>query len=84
MSDLPDGRIRAVRPGESSDEEVNMILEGAENGWWEDSRMWGIFAHVPEALKAWVNLILGTGAEVDPVSWELMALRGAFITKCHY
>jgi hypothetical protein len=77
-------RIRPVAPGESSDEDINELLRQTELGWWQDSRMFGVIAHVPEALRAWVQLIAGTATVLDPVIWELMALRGAFVTGCHY
>lgn len=77
-------RIRPVVPGEAPDENVNEILRQFESGWWHDSGMSGVIAHVPEALRGWMHLILGTGPAVDPVTWELMALRGAFVTGCHY
>ncbi|MBI5119118.1 hypothetical protein HZA56_21850 [Candidatus Poribacteria bacterium] len=77
-------RIRPVAPGEASDEDINAILRDTQVGWWRDSRMFGVIAHVPEALRGWVHLITGTATAVDPVTWELMALRGAFVTGCHY
>ena len=78
------GRVRPIAAGESADDEVNGLLRDAEHGWWQDPRMWGVFAHVPEAFTAWVQMIMGVGLYVDPVHWELMALRGAFVTGCHY
>ena len=83
---MPEGapRIRPVAPGEATDRDINMILHQTEAGWWQDSRMWGVIAHVPEALRGWMHLIMGTGPIVGPVTWELMALRGAFVTGCHY
>ena len=77
-------RIRPLAPGESRDEDINELLRQTELGWWQDSRMFGIIAHIPEALRAWVQLIAGTATVLDPVIWELMALRGAFVTGCHY
>lgn len=77
-------RIEPLAPGESPEEDVNDILQATEQGWWRDSRMFGVIAHVPEALRGWIHLITGTATMVDPVIWELMALRGAFATGCHY
>ena len=84
MNDRAYGRIRPINAGDSPDPDVNEILHEADVGWWEDSRMWGIFAHIPESLKAWRRLIFATAFELDPVTWELMALRGAFVTQCYY
>lgn len=77
-------RIAPIAPGEASESDINNILQDTERGWWQDSRMFGVIAHAPEALRGWVHLITGTAMVVDPVTWELMALRGAFATGCHY
>ncbi len=77
-------RIEPIAPGESSDEEINQILQSTVDGWWEDPRMWGVIAHAPELLRGWLHSILGAASVVDPVTWELMALRGAFRTGCEY
>lgn len=77
-------RIEPVAPGESPDEEINQILQSTVDGWWEDPRMWGVIAHVPEMLRGWMHSIIGTASLVSPVTWELMALRGAFRTGCEY
>jgi len=77
-------RLRPVAPGESPEPDINDILASTRSGWWQDPRMFGVIAHVPEALRGWMHLILGTATAVDPVTWELMALRGAYVTGCHY
>jgi len=79
-----DSRLEPIAPGEAADDDINEILESTADGWWQDSRMFGVIAHVPEALRGWMHVILGTATVVDPVTWELMALRGAFTTGCHY
>ncbi len=78
------GRIQPIAPGGADDRDINEILESTRTGWWGDPRMFGVIAQVPEALRGWMHLILGTATVVDPVTWELMALRGAFQTGCHY
>ena len=83
MSDSK-ARIEPVAPGEAQESDINDLLRNTVAGWWQDSRMWGVIAHVPEALRGWMHLIVGTGTAVDPVTWELMALRGAYVTGCHY
>ena len=77
-------RVRPVAPGEAEEADINEILNSTQEGWWRDPRMFGVIAHVPEALRGWMHLILGTATVVDPVTWELMALRGAYRTGCHY
>lgn len=83
MSDQ-EQRLRPVEPGESSEDDINKILQSTTAGWWQDPQMFGVIAHVPEALRGWMHIIMGTATVVDPVTWELMALRGAFTTGCHY
>ena len=83
MSEAP-ARIVPLAAGEAADATTNRLLDEAATGWWQDPRMWGVMAHVPGALEHWVQLIYTVGYEVDPVIWELMALRGAFISGCHY
>jgi hypothetical protein len=77
-------RIEPVAPGASPEHDVNDILQSTVEGWWEDSRMMGVIAHIPEALRGWMHAILGAATVVDPVTMELMALRGAFKTGCRY
>lgn len=77
-------RIRPVAPGESPEQDINEILQSTVDGWWEDPRMWGVIAHLPEALRGWMHAIIGGATVVHPVTWELMALRGAFRTGCQY
>ncbi len=77
-------RIEPISPGQSPDPEINQILQSTVDGWWEDPRMWGVIAHVPEMLRGWMHSILGAASVVNPVTWELMALRGAFRTGCEY
>lgn len=50
-----EARIKPVAPGEASDNDINEILRQFESGWWQDSRMWGVIAHVPEALRGWMH-----------------------------
>ena len=77
-------RVDPVAPGESADSDVNDILQSTAEGWWEDSRMMGVIAHVPEALRGWMHSIFGAATVVPAVTMELMALRGAFKTGCEY
>lgn len=83
---MPDGegRIEPLKPGESPEQDINGILAWTESDWWQDSRMFGVIAHVPDALRGWVHVIVGIATAVDPVTSELMALRGAFVTGCQY
>lgn len=80
----PGRRVPWLSAGQAQDSDTNRLLEEATTGWWQDPRMWGVIGHVPGALTHWVQLIYSVGVEVDPVAWELMALRGAFVTGCHY
>ncbi len=85
MTEPPDlDRIDPVAPGEAAEQDINDILQSTVDGWWEDSRMMGVIAHIPEALRGWMLSIMGSASVVSPVTMELMALRGAFKTGCEY
>lgn len=83
MSEEP-ARVTPIAPGEAPEDDINKILAWTEFDWWQDSRMFGVIAHVPEALRGWVHVIAGIATAVDAVTTELMALRGAFVTGCQY
>lgn len=84
MTGTANGRVTPIQPGEATNDLDNELLADAESSWWQDPRMWGVIAKVPGTLQHWVSMIFHTADKVDPVTWELMALRGAFVTGCHY
>ena len=44
-------RFKSLKPGQSPDPQVNALLEGARDGWWKDTSMFGIIARQPILLK---------------------------------
>jgi len=87
--------VSPIRAGEAADEDINQLLEERETGFMSDSgspatgpQLRGIMAHVPEALRGFRALSKGiatvTDSIIDPATWELMALRGAFVSGCHW
>jgi hypothetical protein len=86
--------VSPIPAGEAADEDINRLLEEREGSYLTDAGapapgpMLGIMAHVPEALRGFRALSRGiatvTDAVIDPVTWELMALRGAYVSGCHW
>ena len=79
-------RIKAIKPGESPDPEVNELLEGAKEGWWADANMFGVIARNPQSLKTIVPVFMSFLAEgnVEPHLHELMRLKTGQINDCAY
>ncbi len=79
-------RVRALKPGESPDPEVNKILQNAKEGWFLDTTMFGVIGHKPELLKRIVRVfeaLFGMG-EVPPHLLELMRIRTGNLNACTY
>lgn len=79
-------RITPLRPGESSDAQVNEILQQGQEGWWQDSAMFGVLARNPELLKSIVQVFgsfFGPG-KIEPHIHELMRLKTGQINDCAY
>jgi hypothetical protein len=87
--------VSPVHPGQAADEDINRLLEERETSILTDSgspaagpQLLGIMAHVPDALRGFRALSKGIGTVtdsiIDPVTWELMALRGAVVSGCHW
>ena len=43
--------IQPLKPGDSSDPEVNELLQQSVEGWWNDSAMFGVIGRQPDLLK---------------------------------
>lgn len=73
-------RIEPVHPGESSDPEVNAILEESVHGWWADPNLFGVVAHQPHLLKSLIDLFraLFVGGTVEPYLKEMMRIKTAY------
>jgi hypothetical protein len=86
--------VAPIQAGEAADDDINRMLEEREHSYLTDSGapapgpMLGIMARVPEALRGFRALSKGiasvTDTIIDPVTWELMALRGAYVSGCHW
>jgi hypothetical protein len=87
--------VSPIFAGEAADDDINLLLQERDAGILTDSgtpaagpQMMGIMAHVPEALRGFRALSKGiatvTDSIIDPVTWELMALRGAVVSGCHW
>jgi len=79
-------RINPVRPGDSSDSEVNRLLEEQKKGWWKDTNMLGVIARRPELIKAIIPVFksfFGTGL-VEPHIHEMMRIKVGNVSNCTY
>ena len=79
-------RFTALKPGESPDAKVNEILEGARDGWWQDSSMFGIIGRVPPLLKTILPVFEAFfgGGRIPPHVLEMMRLKTGEINDCTY
>jgi hypothetical protein len=79
-------RIQPIKPGESSDPEVNRLLEEGKSGWWQDPAMFGVIAHSPELLKAIIPTFQAFFAKghVEPHIFEMMRLVTGKGNDCAY
>lgn len=79
-------RIEPLAPGESSDAEVNELLQQGREGWWGDAAMFGVIARNPAMLKSIVPVFMSFFAEgsVEPHLHELMRLKTGQINDCAY
>ena len=80
------GRFKALKPGESPDPKVNELLEGARNGWWQDTSMFGTIGRQPELLKTIVPVFEAFfgGGRIPPHVLEMMRLKTGEINDCTY
>jgi hypothetical protein len=79
-------RIKPLAPGESSDAEVNELLQQGRDGWWGDAAMFGIIGRNPSMLKTIVPVFgsfFGEGS-VEPHIHEMMRLKTGQINDCAY
>lgn len=79
-------RFKSLKPGQSPDPEVNRLLEGAKNGWWKDTSMFGIIARQPILLKTIVPVFEAFfgGGRVPAHVLEMMRLKTGEINDCTY
>ena len=79
-------RFKALKPGESPDPKINEILEGARNGWWMDTSMFGTIARVPTLLKTILPVFEAFfgGGRIPPHVLEMMRLKTGEINDCTY
>ena len=79
-------RIEPIKPGASTDPDVNSILADGRDGWWADTNMFGLIGRNPEMLKAIVPVFVsffGMG-NVEPHIHEMMRLKTGQINDCAY
>ncbi len=79
-------RVTPMKPGESSDAEVNELLQQAKDGWWNDTAMFGVIAHQPDLLKTIVPVFAAffMAGRIEPHLFELMRLKTGEINQCTY
>jgi hypothetical protein len=79
-------RFKPVRAGESTDAEINRILEMAKTGVWADPNLFGMVAHRPAFLKAMIpvfHAIFNEGS-VPPYLKDLMRIATGTEWGCEY
>ncbi|WP_156466666.1 carboxymuconolactone decarboxylase family protein [Methylibium sp. Root1272] len=79
-------RFKSLKPGQSPDPEVNRLLDGARNGWWKDTSMFGIIARQPILLKTIVPVFEAFfgGGRIPAHVLEMMRLKTGEINDCTY
>ena len=78
--------VQPIKPGESPDPEVNELLQQAEEGWWNDTAMFGVIARQPDLLKRIVPVFEAffMAGRIPPHLFELMRLKTGEINRCTY
>jgi alkylhydroperoxidase family enzyme len=78
--------IEPLKPGKSSDADVNKLLQDAVDGWWNDSAMFGVIGRQPALLKAIVPVFEAffVAGRIPPHMFELMRLKTGEINRCAY
>ena len=78
--------VKPLKPGESSDAEVNALLQQAKEGWWNDTAMLGAIARQPELLKKIVPVFEAffLAGRIPAPMFELMRLKTGEINRCTY
>lgn len=79
-------RFKSLKPGASPDADVNNLLDGANNGWWKDTSMFGTIGRQPSLLKTIVPVFeaLFGGGRIPPHVFEMMRLKTGEINDCTY
>lgn len=78
--------VKPIKAGESPDVEVNNLLQQAEEGWWNDTAMFGVMARQPDLLKTIVPVFAAffMAGRIPPHMFELMRLKTGEINRCTY
>lgn len=79
-------RFTSLKPGQSPDPKVNELLQGAHDGWWKDTSMFGIIGRQPSLLKTIVPVFEAFfgGGRIPPHVLEMMRLKTGEINDCTY
>jgi alkylhydroperoxidase family enzyme len=79
-------RFQPIKAGASPDPQVNLLLEGAKNGWWKDTAMFGLIARQPALLKTIVPVFEAffAGGRIPAQTLEMMRLKTGEINDCTY
>ena len=78
--------VQPINCGESTDPEVNELLQQARDGWWRDSAMFGVLARQPDLLKNIVPVFVSffMAGRIPPQLFELMRLKTGEVNRCGY
>ena len=78
--------VQPIKPGESPDARVNELLQQAQDGWWNDTAMFGIIGRQPDLLKTIVPVFEAffMAGRIPPHMFELMRLKTGEINRCTY
>ena len=78
--------VQPIRCGESTDPEVNELLQQARDGWWKDAAMFGVLARQPALLKNIVPVFVSffMAGRIPAQLFELMRLKTGEINRCGY
>ena len=78
--------VQPMKPGESPDSRVNELLQQAQEGWWNDTAMFGVIARQPDLLKTIVPVFEAffMAGRIPPHMFELMRLKTGEINRCTY
>ncbi len=78
--------IQPLKPGDSSEPEVNELLQQSVEGWWNDSAMFGVIGRQPDLLKTIVPVFAAffIAGRIPAHLFEMMRLKTGEINQCTY